>query len=138
VLQTLADTLVVLTQCYASAMGITPMWDLQIVVKDTTPKIYAASFADAPVLMTAKPQGEITYNSRTLKDASDLVRRRVVIHELLHIYWAPVKQAARWAAFHFGEENNDPKMGPNMNQLIENLTEHQANLAFWQRLCGHP
>ena len=122
---TLTDTLLVLTQCYAAAFGVTDIWSLDVRLIDTTtvPTLLAYSQTAAPVDSITRPRARITYNTRTLAVAPDSIRRQTVIHELLHVYWAPIQVAA--VAFK-----------PDARQLIENLTSYASRRPMYQRICG--
>lgn len=131
-IQTLADTLHVLTTCYAAAMGVTPMWTVETALVDTTPQVLATiETRDEPTLYA-----RITYNRLALADSSDQFRRATVVHYLEHVYWEAVHQAAMWAAQQAAAQYGNPEIIGHMRQLLENLTVHRSRLPMWQRICG--
>jgi len=122
------DTLVVLTQCYAAAIGVTPLWNMRIAQMDTTPAVLAMTRVHES---DGGPLAVIRYNADALRDSSDVVRRTVVVHELLHVYWAPMVQAAL-----YGADRHPTVDVVAFREFLEALTALQAERPFWQRLCG--
>lgn len=136
-LQTLTDTLTVLTQCYATAMGVSPMWNIEPRVIDTIPELYAVVSEIRDATDSTQPRATITYNRLTMQDLPDEGRRIIVVHELEHVYWSSVQAAAKWAAQEYGTRISDPTIMLEMRRLIENLTDKRSKMPMWQKMCGH-
>ncbi len=123
-LQTLADTLHVLSMCYATAIGVDSLYVVQgrIVDQPETTATAWTQFASGDSMINAF----VSFNRPRLEGKSEDFIRHIIVHELLHIYWYPAMDAF-WRLY--GEEKF---------QMMELLTERQAMRPMWQRMCPLP